>query len=182
MCTANAPIDECHTLTQRDLKYTLFHFKKRVARSTITSMMCRLDEVHGIKSASVFGYEAVSLGEEIDSHPGMHLIIDSLKRGSDALDIWTAGWDIRKNKHGLLYYHLPGFNIEEMTRVQLLNHMKQLNRTLEEKSTKIVELETTAIQNEELKAENRRLKRRLDIQEHVFISSGRASELLPPSP
>ena len=62
MCIASAPVDECHTLTQRDLRYTLFHFKKRVARSAITSMMCRLHEVHGINSASVFGYEAVSLG------------------------------------------------------------------------------------------------------------------------
>ena len=175
-------IDECYTLTQRDLKYTLIHIRKRFVRSTITSLMCRLDEEHGIKSACVFGYNYVSMGEEIDDHPGMKMIIENVKKNADILECWTSDGDIRNNKRGLLYLHLPGFDIHDMTRAQLVNHVKELNEKIRDNETRLATLETLTVENDELRRENERLKRRMEIQERLFIQGGRESELLPPSP
>jgi hypothetical protein len=202
MCTEHklGGVDECYTLVQRDLKYTLIHVRKRFVRSTITSFLCRLNEICGIKSACVFGYDAVSIGDEIDSHPGIRMIIEHLKKGSSELQIWTSSGDIRQHKHGLLFNHLPGLSTTEMTRAQLLTHVKELDEIINESKYRIVELESTAIQMQELRRENRQLKstlkgmkreggagdlqaenmqlrRKLGTLERMFIRSGRSSEL-----
>ena len=144
--------------------------------------MCRLNEVYGIKSTCVFGYNAVSMGEEIDEHPGMRMIVDGLKKESDALVSWTASGSIQDNKRGLLFNYLPGIELKDMTKMQLLNQVKEMSEAMQEAKTKITEMESAVLENEQLRAENRRLKRRVDLQEHIFITAGRASQLLPPSP
>lgn len=184
MCNENniMHVDQCYTLVQRDLKYTLLHVKKRITRPAITNLMLHFDRMYGIKSAAVFGYEAVSIGDEIDDHPGMAMIIECAKKNTDVLETWVTEGNIRTYKRGLLYYHLTGFEVQDMTRKQLLNHVKELKSTLEESKAKIVELESSATELDELRRLVKRYKRRLDIQEHVFIYGGRAQELLPPSP
>lgn len=181
LCAENKirDVDECYTLTQRDLKYTLIHARKRFSYSAITSMMTCLNEVHGIKSACVFGYDAISMGEEIDEHPGMRMIIEGLKKESSTLVSWTAGGSIRDNKRGLLYNYMPGIDFKDMTRMQLLNQVKEMSGMVEEAKIKFAEMEGALIENEQLRVENRRLKRKVDLQEHIFITAGRASELLP---
>ena len=119
-------VDECYTLTQRDLKYTLLHLRTRTVRSAITSMMARFNELYGIKIMNVFGYNGVSVGAEIDNHPGMMLMIESLKKGSPTLDCWAARGDIRKNGRGLLFNYLPGISFKDMTRLQLRNYVAEL--------------------------------------------------------
>ena len=175
-------VDECYTLTQRDLKYTLVHIKNRAVRSTMTSMMCKFDEMFNIKAANVFGYPYVSLGNEIDEHPGMKMIIENVKKNANALECWTSDGDIRKYKRGLLYPYLPGFDVQDMTKAQLVNHVKELNEKIRDDETRLATLETLPVENDELRRENKRLKRRMEIQEMLFIQGGRASELLPPSP
>ena len=182
MCTESKKldVDECYTLTQRDLKYTLLHLRKRVVQSTVSSFMCYLDETYGIKSTSVFGYSAISLGAQIDEHPGMSLIISAL--GSSSLDCWLAEGSIVQHTRGLLHDFLSGMSLESMTKGQMMHHVKTLKKELVDAKAQILELESVSIQNEELRSENRRLKIRLETQLFIFAKAGRSHEVLPPSP
>ena len=179
LCSGTLEMDECYTLTQRDLKYTLVHLLRLTVRSTMTSLMCRLDEMYQIKSASVFGYPAVSLGPEIDEHPGMLLIVEHLNKSSPLLDCWLVKGTVKDNKQGLLYAHLTGFDVDTMNKTQLLNYVKVLGRKLAEANAKASEVDTMSIELEQLLHENRRLNRKLETQRCVFIKAGRESELLP---
>lgn len=179
--TGKIQVDQCYTLTQRDLKYTLLHLKQRAVRSTITSLMCRLDEKFSIKSSCVFGYSAVSIGSEIDEHPGMSLIVQNLnsRDSSSLLECWMAEGNVKDNKRGLLYQYLDGFAIESMNKAQLFNHVKTLNSMLAEAKAKISELESFELELEHLRQENRRLKLKLETQLFVFAKAGRLHELQP---
>lgn len=171
MCmeTGRVTIDECYTLTQRDLKYTLVHILQRTVRSTMSNLMCHLDEKYQIKSACVFGYDAVLMGSEIDQHPGMLLIIENIKRASSALECWMATGEPHTNKQGMLYIHLKDNQPEAMTKTQLLKQLRELKRSVEEKDREI----------QMHSRENRQLKQRLEAQRFVFTRAGRANELLP---
>ena len=184
MCVQHGAIDvdECYTLTQRDLKYTLLHVKSRVVRSTITSMMIALNDAYGIKSAAVFGYNAVSLGPELDEHPGMRLIADSVKLETALLECWMERGDLRSNRRGLLYNYLPGVPVDSMTRGQLLRRVKELSGQVDEAKATITDMESAMLETDQLRNETRRLKRRLEIYERVFCRAGRESEIPPPSP
>lgn len=175
-------VDECYTLTQRDLKYTLLHFKRRVFRSTMTSWMCHMDEKHGIKSTSVFGYLAVSMGDDIDEHPGMALIVDALNSGSQALECWLAEGTVRENPRSLLFDYLAGIPLELMSRPQLLNHVKRQESKIAEYKAQIEEMTAITIQVEQLQLANTRLNLRLQTQLRIFARAGRSHELPPPSP
>lgn len=175
-------VDECYTLIQRDLKYTLLHFSKRVSRLIVSRLMLSLEQARGIRGACVFGYSVVSVGEEIKEHPGMAMIIEAIRKEAETLQCWVLTNDVRTYKRGLLYHYLPGFDIQEMTKMQLVQHVMELKELLQESKAKIVELESSVVEIHELRRANKRFKRRLDIQERIFIQGGRASELLPPSP
>lgn len=175
-------VDECYTLTQRDLKYTLIHLQRRVLRTTISKFMCYLERTYEIKSTNVFGYSSISLGSEIDDHPGNLLIIEALNSDSSALDCWLAVGDVRSNNKGLLYDHLKGMSLEKMTKGQMMNFVKSQDKELVEARARISELERSSIELEQLRDENRRLKIRLETQLFVFAKSGRSREILPPSP
>ena len=175
-------VQECHTLTQRDLKYTLLRFSARVVQSKVSSFMCYLDEKYGIKSSSVFGYPAISMGFEIDEHPGMALIAHAMNTDSPDLSCWMAEGNAKSNPKGLLFDHLSGLPDEAMTRAQLLNRVRLLKGDLSECKFKIAELELVALQNDSLQNRIRSLERRLEQQIRIFTREGRASELLPTSP
>ena len=168
-----AEIVECYTLTQRDLKYTLIRTQRRHPRKMMTSFMSTAPD---LRSTNVFGYEAVSMGSEIDDHPGMKLIVEGL--GSEALRCWTAAGDLRSNRRGLLYRHLPGVPLETMSKPMLVKRSKEADAKYEELSTRFNALEWEA---EHTKEENKRLKRRLEILESVgredqFITASQALE------
>ena len=175
-------IYECYTLTQRDLKYTLVRSRVRVVRSTVTSFMCYLQEKYGIRGTSIFGYSEVSMGCEIDEHPGMALIVRAFNENSPDLDCWMEEGNPRSNPKGLLYDHINNLPEETMTRAQLLNRVKSLKGELSECKMNIAELESTALQMEPLRRENSRLKVRLETQLRIFTRAGRLNELPPPSP
>lgn len=175
-------VDECYTLAQRDLKYTLLHLRARAVRSTISSMMIKFDEKYGIKSVPVFGYLAVSIGSEIDDHPGMLLIADHARRGTELLECWTSNGDIRSHRRGLLYFCLPGFAVDKMNRTQLINHIRELTQKMEADRMTIVEMQSAVLESEALRDQVARLQRRLEVQVRVFCRAGRADEVPPPSP
>ena len=184
MCKQHGSIDvdECYTLTQRDLKYTLLHMRSRVVRSTVASMITRLDEAHGIKCLNVFGYNGVSIGSEIDDHPGMMLIADNMKRETQSLECWIESGDSRQYRRGLLYYCLPGFEVKEMSRLQLLNHIKELNAKIDEDRATIAAMELAVLETEQLRNLVERQQRRIGVYERMFARRGREDEILPPSP
>ena len=177
--TGSFQVDECYTLAQRDLKYTLVHFKQRVVRSSIAQYMRHLDEKYGIKNTDVFGYDSISIGNEIDSHPGMMLIIENANKTESPLECWMAEGTLKENRHGLLFSHLDEFDIEKMSKTQLVKHAKQLKRKLDEFK---LQTENLSAENQRAASEIRRLKLRLDTQKYVFTKAGRAHQLLPPSP
>ena len=171
-------VDENYTLTQRDLKYTLMHTKQRTYRSTVSSFMNKMSDILGIKKTNVFGYETVSMSSEIDDHPGMKLIIESVNSGSPSLDCWTADGDVRKNRRGLLYHHLVGISEESMSKSMLVKHARDLKKKNEEMSAKLAATES---ENEQVRDENKRLKTKVETLEFVFITSGREHLLRPPA-
>ena len=175
-------VDECYTLTQRDFKYTLIHVRTRIVRSTVTSMMLKLGNAYGIRAATIFGYDAVSVGQEVDEHPGMRLIEDHCRRESSCLECWTEIGNIRQHSRGLLFYCLPGVALEQMTRLQLMNHVKQLSANMEEYKATIAGMETAVLETEQLRNLVERQQRRIGVYERMFSRRGREDELLPPSP
>ena len=172
-------VDECYTLAQRDLKYTLLHVRSRLVRSAFSSMMCKFDETYGIKSMCVFGYNAISIGDEIDEHPGMLLIANELNKASPTLQYWMANGDIKENKHGLLYPYLTCVDLPKMTKAQMLNYVRNLKSELAESKHMNTQAESLSIQIEELQRENRILKMRLETQRYIFTKAGRSQELQP---
>lgn len=130
----------------------------------------------------MFGYPIVSLGSEVDEHPGMQLIAQNLNSGAACLDCWMAEGCIRDNKRGLLYAFLEGFSVDNMNKAQLFNQVKVLNSKLTEARALIAEMESSLLEIDQLRQENRRLKLRLETQLFVFAKSGRSHELPPPSP
>ena len=147
-------IEECHTLTQRDLKYTLIHTKRRHPRRLLISFMNTICDLFGIRSTNVFGYESVSIGDEIDDHPGMKLMIESI----ESLSCWTAVGDVRSYRRGLLYGHLNGVPLESMSKPMLVKRSREASTKYEELLTRFNALEWEA---ELVKEENKRLKARL---------------------
>ena len=172
-------MDQCYTLTQRDFKYTLMHTKKRITRSTVVSFLKTLDQLYSIKGTCIFGYQVVSMGKEIDEHPGMQLIVEGLNNRSPALDCWIEDGDIRNYKRGLLYKHILDLPAESMPKTVLIKRFKGLDGKLKEYVDRVQQMESEI---EQLRQENRRLKNRIETQEFVFIRAGRSNLLLPSTP
>ena len=172
-------VDECYTLRQRDLKYTLVHTIQRTTRFSVESFMATIDRLYSIKSTCIFGYNVVSMGNEINEHPGMQLIVECLNSNSPSLDCWVGGKDMKHYKRGLLYHHIIDLPVESMPRFLLVKRFKSLDNELKEYSAKNREMESNI---EQLERENRRLKTRLEAQEFAFVRSGRSHLLLPPTP
>ena len=52
---AGFAVKECYTLTQRDFKYTLLRFRKRVYRSHLSAFA----EEHGVIEQCIPGYDSI---------------------------------------------------------------------------------------------------------------------------
>jgi len=158
-------IDECYTLSQRDLKYTLMHSQVRLVRSTISAMLKDVEMTHGIKCSPVFGYDGISMGDEIDSHPGFKLMVEHMNSKSHLFSYWMSNGSLETNARGLLYRYLPRSSTGTLSKSQLLSQnetllrqyeiMLQENKMLQEKTAM---METLQIQAEELKRENEALR------------------------
>ena len=173
-------VDECYTLTQRDLKYTLIHSRKRATRIFMTNVMIDLDESHGIKRCPLFGYETVSMGNEVEKHPGHRLIVEHMNSKSDLLECWMLNGSLQTNTRGILHSFVLTIGENQMTRAQLLNHVDSLKRKLEEQQGRISELESYESEIFSLRKENRRLKHRLRFQ--TIMATGVVPADEPSSP
>ena len=166
-------VDECYTLSQRDLKYTLLHSTSRITRSIVSSILCRFDEKYSIKLAGVFGYHAISIGDEIDEHPGMSLIAGELNKTPTSLQSWMAFGTIKENKRGLLFPYLTDIQMEKMTRAQLVNYTQGLKSEVSEVKTKMVEMESHLLR---LERENRGLKMRIETQRYMLEKARQSTD------
>jgi len=126
------PIDECYTLAQRDMKYTLVHAKKRVTAYAIGKVMEIIEQETGIKRVSIFGYSELSAGSDIMEHPGMKLIIEHVNRGSQLLESWLECGNIQSNKRGILNRFLVSVDLSHMSRIQLLNYIRDYKHSTEQ--------------------------------------------------
>ena len=125
-------IDECYTLAQRDMKYTLVHATKRVTAYAIGKAIGKLEQETGIKRFSIFGYGEISSGGDITEHPGMKLIIEHVNKQSPLLESWLECGDIRSNKRGILNRFLVSVDLNQMTRIQLLNYIRDYKQSTEQ--------------------------------------------------
>ena len=125
-------IDECYTLAQRDMKYTLVHATKRVTAYAIGKAIGKLEQETGIRRFSIFGYGEISSGGDITEHPGMKLIIEHVNKQSPLLESWLECGDIRSNKRGILNRFLVSMDLDQMTRIQLLNYIRDYKQSTEQ--------------------------------------------------
>jgi len=177
-------VDECYTLTQRDLKYTLIHSRQKRPRSTLIALMNLFDREYGIKSSSVFGYNAVSIGEETEDHPGFKLLVEHMNSGSTAFEYWMADGTLQTNKKGILFKYLQGESVKnnQLTRSQLIHKLDLAEKKIFELEKRKAEADILELKYEQVCAENKRLKIRNRTNEMLFRNAGREAELLPPSP
>jgi len=117
-------IDECYTLTQRDLKYTLIHTPKRTTVIGMKHLFKILERKTGIKGSPVFGYDEICCGDGVWEHPGMKLMIEHMNNKSPAFDHWLQHGDLDTYKRGLLTKFMVSNNLAEMSKIQLLHYIQ----------------------------------------------------------
>ena len=160
-------VDECYTLSQREFKYTLIHSQVRVSRWTICNILKDLDKKHGIKSVAVFGYDEISIGDSIESHPGLRLMIDHIASKSPLFEYWMQNGSLGTNTRGILYKYLPLNLVEKVTKSQLAQENEILKKENKSLRARIEELEAAELQMNELQSENKRLRSRVRMFEAV---------------
>ena len=122
-------VDECYTLKQRDINYTLIHSTKRATRIAVTNVLIDLNELYGIKRTCVFGFETVSMGNEIYDHPGFKLMVENMNDKSPHFDSWMKPELGSGRRRGLLSnFLLASVPYEAMTRGQLVYRVKTLDK------------------------------------------------------
>ena len=165
-------MDECYTLSQRDLKYTLFHNQKRLAKSNVACIFKDLEKKNGIRCAAVFGYEEISMGDEIDSHPGFKLMVEHMNAKSSFFECWMLNGSLEINVRGLLYRYISQNLVSSMSKSQLLTQFEALRREAEalRRENEMLQgrasiAETLEIENETLRSENASLQFQLNLME-----------------
>jgi hypothetical protein len=85
-------VDEIHTASHREHKYTLLHLEKRARITEVDRFMHFLKKNHNIIKNELYGYDQISSNQGADSiidHPGMKLILQAFKEDSPRLESWT---------------------------------------------------------------------------------------------
>jgi hypothetical protein len=138
LATCGLIAEECYTATWRESKYTLIRLKKehRLRRTAVVKIMKQLDDTHGIKGTEIFGFDTVSCNsqthdESLSDHPGFKLMIDIMNTDISRLEAWTRQGSLVSNKKSLLWKYLENTNPEQMTRIQLINKIKEWGPVVE---------------------------------------------------
>ena len=119
-------IDECYTLTQRDLKYTVIHIPKKQTITAIQRMLKHAETLHGVKATNIFGYECiVGNDSNLQDHPGIQLMIEHMNKKSGDFEYWMLKGDIYSNLRGILHKFMINDDRSKMTRSQLEFFLKQ---------------------------------------------------------
>ena len=154
--------DECYTLVQRDLKYTLIHVPDRLRSASVDSFL----KSYAIVQQEIFGYDALTRNNGQDSstierHPGFMLIVEHLNTGSQLLEQWPSS----PRRNSLLWRHWNGVGIECLSKNELMNRLRVAEQelTAERKARRESDehAEILAMESDELRRENKRLCRQI---------------------
>ena len=160
-------IDECYTLTQRDLKYTLIHLTKKQALKSIQTLLKKAESSYGIVQSHIFGYESIAGNDSnLKDHPGMQLMIDHMNKKDVNFEHWMLKGDLYSNPKGIMHRFLINGDRSKMTKFQLEFLLQQKEKRFQEKEKRIREQlieceqcnEELGAQNDEFKAEIRELE------------------------
>ena len=138
---AGYKVKECYTLTQRDFKYTLIRFVKRVHRKAIFE----LQKLFGVIPQELPGFDSITGIEgshrDLSEHPGFQLIVEHMNSESTLLEIWMKDGDISSNPKGLLwnFRSMPDFN--RMRKSKLVDVAKKATENYSSLLTKYKSLE-----------------------------------------
>jgi len=125
-------IDECYTLTQRDLKYTLIHTNKRISVYCMKNIFKTLESETGIKGFCIFGYDEITYGDRVSEHPGLKLMIEHMNNRSPLFDHWLRYGSLETNKRGLLTKFMTSNDLKGMSKIQLIHYIQNHKRKAED--------------------------------------------------
>lgn len=154
-------VDECYTLEQRDLKYTLVNVPARIRSENLLCRLQNIKEKHNVILQEIVGYEAVAgfygMNNELEDHPGFKLMVKHIS----ALHAWMLTGEVGTNPKGLFWTFLPDQELSVMNRAQLLKWGKHYKKELNEMKRKLHESEdeigALQVENSELRAGNSEL-------------------------
>jgi len=165
-------VDECYTLSQRDLKYSLFHSQVRLTKSLFSLILNEIEKKHEIRCTAVFGYDEIQMGDEIDSHPGFKKMVELMNAKSPLFESWMLTGSLETNKRGILYKYLSQGLTGRSTKARLLHQievLRQENEVLRRENealqVRVSIADALKTENEALREENSRLRSRLTILE-----------------
>lgn len=123
----------------RESKYTLIRLeqKYRIRKTTLCKIMKDLNITHGIKGTEIFGFDAVSCNspthdESILTHPGFQYMVETMNKDLSGIESWMKEGDIANNRKGLLWKFLKNTDPEKMTRLQLVQRVKEWGPVIKE--------------------------------------------------
>jgi hypothetical protein len=149
--SATVKCDEVYTITWRESKYTLFHLNKenRLRLSALKKVMGTLEETHGIKINSIFGYQGLACnaaGEaSIQEHPGFKRMVQVLNQDPGELSSWLATGNIKTNRKGMLWKFIESTDPKQKTHGQLVSQILEWTPIVQEATTLRTEVETLKV-------------------------------------
>ena len=89
-------IDECYTLTQRDLKYTIIHtIPNKKSLFQIQKVLKEAKRLYDINASNIFGYDPVTANDcNLQDHPGMKLMIKCMNENDERFESWLLNGDL----------------------------------------------------------------------------------------
>ena len=163
----NITVDECYTLEQRDLKYTLVNVPSRARLEYLEKCMQTLKENHNIILQNIPGYEPLagyySSNEELAEHPGLKLIIHHF----GDIDKWSKVGNAHTKKTSIVWRFISPADLSTWTKPQLLAAFNERTEQLNENKRKLqaAESEIRALETEvsSKQLENNRLEKRIKV-------------------
>jgi len=150
-------VDECYTLTLGNQKYTLFHSPQRISKPMISNIISDMP-----------GVQEISIGREIDQHPGFKTMVEHMNKESPLFEYWMLNGSLHTNIRGLLHKHLSPISSDRLTYSQLVQQNENLRHELQILREKETEREKMELEIEELRSEVRRLLLRTRVQEAIL--------------
>jgi hypothetical protein len=166
-------VDECYTLEQRDLKYSLLNVPNRIRVDNMTIRFRNIKEKHNVILQEIVGYDAITgyygMNNELEEHPGFKLMVKHIS----TMSAWMRSGEFSTNSKGIFWTFIPDQDLSAMNRAQLLkwakHHKKEtieVKRKLDETEEEIgvLQVENEDHQNEimELRESNKRLRAKVD--------------------
>jgi hypothetical protein len=157
--------DECYTLEQRDLKYTLVNIPTRVRWECLDKCMKNLKESRNIILQNITGYDSLAgfygPNEELAEHPGLKLIVHHFQ----GVHKWSKTGDAQLNKTSIMWKFITPADLSTWAKPKLVAALKEKTEELSENKRKLQTAESEIqVLEAELNAkqsENDRLQKRI---------------------